>query len=83
MRTRPALDLGRIQVTAEQALQIAEQHGGEAARLAAGNDCQIRVIVVGGLWDGDWRVYYEFNASSLAIQVDEQTGKYRIVPEGK
>jgi hypothetical protein len=49
MRTRPALDLDRLQVTAEQALQIAEQHGGEAARLAVENKCHIEVAIVGGL----------------------------------
>jgi hypothetical protein len=83
MRSRPALDLDAVQVTAEQALQIAERHGGEAGRLAAGNACQIRVTVVGGLRDGDWQVDYDFSGSPLVIQVDAQTGAYQVIPEGK
>jgi hypothetical protein len=83
--TLPPLDLDRITVTAEQALQIAEQQGGRDARLGVGNECQVRLTVVGGLRDNDWEVDYARTVSAplFTIRVDEQTGAYRVVSEGK
>jgi len=76
-----SLDFAQIKIPAEQALQIAESQGGQEARLAAENKCWIDGALVAGLRDNDWRIAYtgEGLVRLFEINIDEQTGTYKIV----
>jgi len=67
--------LGRIQVTAEDALTIAEQNGGRETRSLVGNKCRIHV---GLSSDGGWQIFiYEDDtgASLFRMEIDPESGK--------
>ena len=67
--------LGRIQITAEDALTIAEENGGKESRLLVGNKCSLHVGLSG---DKVWRVYiYHDDTSALIFRmaIDPETGK--------
>ena len=67
--------LGRIQITAEDALTIAEENGGRESRLLVENKCRIHLGLSG---DNIWRVYiYNDETSSLIfrMEIDPETGK--------
>lgn len=69
--------LGRIEITAEDALTIAEENGGRESRLLVGNKCQIHVGLTG---DNVWRVYiYHDDTSALIfrMEIDPSTGKIK------
>ena len=76
----PSLDLAQIKILAEQALHIAESHGGQEARLTIENKCDIFGSLVAGLRDNDWRVSYsgEPDVRLFEMNIDEQTGEYKI-----
>lgn len=67
--------LGRIQITAEDALTIAEENGGRESRLLVDNKCSIHVALSG---DDIWRVYiYHDDTSALIfkMEIDPSTGQ--------
>ena len=67
--------LGRIQITAEDALTIAEENGGRESRLLVDNNCSIHVALSG---DNIWRVYsYHDDTRALLfrIEIDPFTGR--------
>lgn len=71
------LDPAQIAVTAEDALKIAEENGGQEARLSTQNKCNIQVKLSG---DFGWRVFvYDDGSGSLLfnIEVDQETGKIK------
>lgn len=75
-----AMDLARIRITAEQALQIAETWGGHLERWKVEDRCNISGILMAGQRDNDWRITYyaDIGPRLFEIQVDEQTGKTKI-----
>jgi hypothetical protein len=75
------LDLARIKIPAEQALQIAETWGGHLERWKVEDRCNISGILMAGQRGNDWRIRYEADIGGLLfeIQVDEQTGKTKII----
>lgn len=76
------LDLTKIKIPVEGALNIAENNGGQQARLAVNNNCNIFISMVAGLRDNDWQVWYSGNGSDklFIIEIDEQSGEYQIIP---
>jgi hypothetical protein len=75
-----SLDLAQVKIPAEQALQIAESQGGRETRLAVENKCEIFGSLVAGVRNNDWQISYSGERLALLfeINVDEQTGEYKI-----
>lgn len=79
-----SLDLPKTKITAEQALIIAEQAGGNATRLDVENNCTIVVSLISNSpeFDGWWIRYDQYNSdgklmrkSLLEIEVNLATGQ--------
>lgn len=69
--------LGRIQITAEDALTIAEENGGRESRLLVNNKCSIHVALSG---NNTWQVYiYNDDTSALIfrMEIDPETGEIK------
>lgn len=67
--------LGRTQITAEDALTIAEENGGSESRLLVDNKCNIHLALSG---DSHWRVYIyhdDTNALIFRMEIDPSTGR--------
>ena len=68
--------LGRIQITAEDALTIAEENGGMESRLLVDNKCSIHVALSG---DNVWRVYtYSDDTNALIFRMEINPSSGRI-----
>ncbi len=69
-----SINLSALKVTAENALSIAEENGGKAARLSVQNKCSISLLLSG---DTGWDVLYGGNGglSNFHIRIDPYTGK--------
>ena len=75
------IDLEKLKVTSEGALQIAEDNGGMLARLAANNQCSIQFSLSSYPYPR-WRVTYYSNRSPRQIfemTIDAYTNKYEIL----
>lgn len=71
------IDLNKIKITAEDALRIAEENGGQETRLSVQNKCDIHVILLRGNYDG-WLVYYNNRLGStngFEVRINYTTGK--------
>ncbi len=53
-----SIDLGKLKVTADDALRMAEANGGKAARQAANNNCRITVTLRPNTDGDNWQVHY-------------------------
>ena len=70
-----SVDLGKLGISAEDALKIAEENGARAARLSVQNQCTIHVRLSG---NDNWRVFIyadDTGSSIFRIEVDEQLAK--------
>lgn len=77
--------ISQYQVTASEALHIAEEMGGSEIRAKAGNDCKISVTAT-GTDEKIWQVlYYPDGFTRLfEILINAQTGDYNIIyPKAK
>jgi hypothetical protein len=76
-----SIDLSSINVTADQALEVAEAHGAQTARSATQNRCRIYLALEA---DG-WHVDYSTNGFATVFQalVNARTGSYRILATSK
>jgi len=72
-----SIDLDKVKVTAEEALRIGEENGGQAARLSVQNNCTIRVRLSG--YSGWWvRITENDTASEVfSLEIDPYTGKIK------
>lgn len=76
-----AIDMKRVKISADQALQIAERNGGSAKRGEVRDDCGIDVYMLG--WQGNqWRVEYTYllsakRSETFRVIVDAETGKVK------
>ena len=69
--------LGITQISAEDALTIAEENGGRESRLLVDNQCNIHVALSGGK---NWQVYMYNNETSaliFAMEIDPSTGQIK------
>lgn len=89
------VDLDRLKVTAEDALQMAEENGGKDARLKVENECKIHLVVNANPVDvNGWGVRYSYYPTSVPvddnvkpilfeIHIDPYSGKYKIIDTNK
>lgn len=80
-----SIDLEQLNITAEDALQIADSNGGRAARLAAKNKCYILVILSPNTDHENWDVYY-YGASAATLfelRIDPYSGESDNLTPGK
>ena len=71
-----SVDLENIIISAEDALRIADENGGQTARMSVQNQCS---ITVGLLRDFDWKVLMYKDGDSLlfSMEIDPYTGKIK------
>jgi hypothetical protein len=72
------IDLSKVEITADQALQIAENDGGRDKRIAAGNECYITIVMsTDTIHYRGWTIDYS-NADYADVfydEIDPVTGK--------
>ncbi len=71
------VNLNKLRILAEDALKIAEENGGQAARLSVQNQCTIHMRLSG---DAGWKVFIYANdtgSSIFRMEVDASTGKMK------
>ena len=76
-----SIDLEKIKVSTDNALQVAEANGGKAIRQAANNDCSILVILSPNVFGSAWAVQYVRGgyANLFRISIDPYTSEYKII----
>ncbi len=72
-----AIDLTKYNITADEALQIAEENGGKEARSKDGNDCSISISIPDQNNDVRWDIGYYYGVGFEVI-VDPYSGKHEI-----
>ncbi len=76
------IDLSNYQITAEEALKIAEENGGYKKRMDVDNACKVSVLAPGPDSKG-WRVIYinepDMIKGLFEVAVDPQTGEYKVL----
>jgi len=75
------LDLQKMKITVEKALEIAEETGGKQARITVNNECRIYALL--GPYSPGWLVTYSsFKDLSIdevfEISINPYTGEYNI-----
>jgi hypothetical protein len=76
-----SIDLEKLKVTADDALQMAETNGGKEARLAEKNSCYILVMLSPNTDHENWGVYYygDHSATLFAMTINPYSGEYQII----
>jgi hypothetical protein len=69
------IELTKFKITAEQAIRIAEENGGKAARLSNNNECRIYVDVVEDDWDVDYGTPTRLNVFINPFTGEVHSGK--------
>jgi len=77
------LDLTQFQISAKEAIQIAEKNGGAEKRLKYENDCKINATAMGSKGNV-WEVTYKNNRDDwwytiFKIAIDAQTGAFEVL----
>lgn len=74
---KSVLDLTKVEIMAEEALRIAEEHGGRNARLASNNTCVISGHLGADTRYNGWLVSYrgEGSITLFEVVIDERTGE--------
>jgi hypothetical protein len=67
-----SIDLSKLQVSAEDAIKIAENNGGREARLNVQNQCGIHLLLMPERYKG-WLVDYQ--SADFEIMIDPYTGE--------
>ena len=80
-----SIELNKIKLTADDALRMAEEKGGQEFRLKVKNACSIDVFInPNPNQDDDWIVYYDNKGlSTFELHVDPYTGEYKIKNSSK
>ena len=75
-----SVDLKKIKVTADDALELTEANGGQEFRLRVNNNCTIDVFINPNPGqDDDWIVYYDSKGlSTFELHIDPYTGEFEI-----
>ena len=80
-----SIDLSRVKFSVDEALRVAEENGGDKARLGVNNICQIDIDMArGGFWNTAWNNwdigYTGYHGDNLLeMDVSTQTGNYQII----
>jgi len=76
-----AIDIKKVRLSADEALNVAERSGGSGKRPAVGEPCGIRIEMNG--WEGNhWRVTYSYllsptRSEDFVVIVDAETGQVK------
>ncbi|MBV6395163.1 MAG: hypothetical protein HFACDABA_00734 [Anaerolineales bacterium] len=65
------IDLNKVEISAEDAVKIAEENGGQEARLRIQNRCEISASLLPRNWDG-WKVRFGYD---FEMYIDPYTGE--------
>lgn len=85
MKEWPSVDLAQVKISAEEAVQIAENAGGAKSRNDAVNNCGIfeTFDVQGKNYPNNWAITYsahdEHFTTLFEVYVDGSTGEYKLV----
>jgi len=71
--------LSQINISPEKAIEIAENQGGKAFRVSENNNCRIGIRIIAGIRDGNWQVTYDAGETEYVIDIDKETGEYKVV----
>jgi len=71
------LDLRRMAVDLEKALEIAEENGGQAYRQNVGDQCDVYAFLNQYIWEVAYRELSEYR-DVFRVNIDARTGKYKI-----
>jgi len=71
------LDLRRLAVDLEKALEIAEENGGQAYRQNVGDQCDVYVSLRQYIWEVAYRELSEYR-DVFRVNIDARTGEYEI-----
>jgi hypothetical protein len=70
-----SINLGTLKLSADDALQVAEQNGGKEFRSNARNDCRIHVNLNPNVDRADWLVFYSVSDGSIfEVYIDPYSG---------
>ena len=72
----PSFDYSKVKIPVEDALEIAEKHGGQVFRDAENNQCFIVLDIHGD--EIYWNISYTGNGNEFKIFVDTETGDVKI-----
>ena len=78
-----SVNLAEARFTAEDALQIAEKHGGKEARLNAENNCLLQVDSPQNSDYKNWYLSYLIRPDFVNYAIDLDTGEYKILGRGQ
>jgi hypothetical protein len=73
-----AIDLSKFKITADDALQIAEDNGGIEHRTRVHNYCNVSITLPTGKDDNRWDIAYYYSPS-LEMVIDPYSGEYEIL----
>jgi hypothetical protein len=73
-----SIDLTQVEVGLQEALEIADRHGGRDYRESVNNECNVNI----DLWGDEWRIRYREDESSRwepwIIWIDAATGEAKL-----
>jgi len=78
----PTFDYSEVKISAEKALEIAEEYGGEEFRHIENNQCLISLSISGRQQMSYWTVRYIGDGRSYEIHVDKKNGTAQAVGQG-
>lgn len=75
--TQHPIELSKLAVSINEALKIAEEKGGQAARTKAANQCKVSGALINAA--DSWRVSYTKTLDLFEIDINAFNGKYKII----
>lgn len=80
-----SVDIANYEISAEEALEIAENYGGQETRLLNQNQCEIDINISAYHHNGNWVVSYNPTSdfsNLLSVEIDKDTGEAQIIARG-
>lgn len=74
-----SFELSHLNISPEEAIKIAENQGGSEFRVSEENNCRIGLRIIAGIRDGNWQVTYDAGEAEYVIDIDKETGEYKVV----
>jgi hypothetical protein len=72
-------ELSQINISPEEVMKIAEDQGGKKFRVSENNNCRIVIDIIAGIRDGNWQVTYTSDNNQYVIDINKETGEYKVV----
>lgn len=74
-----SFEFSQIDVSPEEAVEIAEDQGGRAFRVFEDNNCRIGLRIIAGIRDGNWQATYDAGGNEFVVDINKETGEYKVV----